>query len=59
MMLHIPQILTKQQVAELRQQLDASHSWIEGHQSAGSQAQKIKKIYNLILIALLIKLLPQ
>lgn len=43
MMLHIPQILTKQQVAELRQQLDASHSWIEGHQSAGSQAQKIKK----------------
>ncbi|OTG68561.1 Fe2+-dependent dioxygenase [Acinetobacter sp. ANC 4470] len=42
MMLHIPEVLTKQQVTELRQQLDASQAWIHGQQSAGSQAQKIK-----------------
>src|SRR5690606_28020321 len=42
MMLHIPEILTKQQVAELRQQLDASHAWVHGQQSAGFQAQKSK-----------------
>ncbi|CAB1208587.1 Fe2+-dependent dioxygenase [Acinetobacter bouvetii] len=42
MMLHIPEILTKQQVAELRQQLDTSQAWIQGQQSAGFQAQKIK-----------------
>lgn len=42
MMLHIPEILTKQQVTELRQQLDVSHAWIQGQQSAGFQAKKIK-----------------
>lgn len=42
MMLHIPEILSKQQVAELRQQLDNSQAWIQGQQSAGFQAQKIK-----------------
>lgn len=42
MMLHIPEILSKQQVAEFRHQLDHSHAWIDGQQSAGFQAQKIK-----------------
>ena len=42
MMLHIPEILTKQQIIELRQQLDVSHAWIQGQQSAGFQAKKIK-----------------
>ncbi|MCK8640141.1 Fe2+-dependent dioxygenase [Acinetobacter schindleri] len=43
MMLHIPAVLSKLQVAELRQQLDTSEHWINGQLSAGSQAQKIKK----------------
>ena len=42
MMLHIPEVLTKQQVTELRQQLDASQAWVHGQHSAGIQAQKIK-----------------
>lgn len=42
MMLHIPEILSKQQVAELRQQLDSSQAWVQGQHSAGFQAQKIK-----------------
>ena len=43
MMLHIPEVLTKQQVTELRQQLDTSQAWIHGQHSAGIQAQKIKQ----------------
>jgi PKHD-type hydroxylase len=42
-MLHIPAVLSKAQVAELRQQLGRSEHWMNGQLSAGSQAQKIKK----------------
>lgn len=42
MMLHIPAVLTKQQVVQIRHQLDHSHAWVSGQDSAGAQAQKIK-----------------
>lgn len=42
MMLHIPEVLNKQQVAELRQQIQQASVWVNGIQSAGQQAQQIK-----------------
>ncbi|AXQ21200.1 Fe2+-dependent dioxygenase [Acinetobacter wuhouensis] len=42
MMLHIPAVLTKQQVAEFRAQLQDEKLWLNGKLSAGSQAQRIK-----------------
>ena len=42
MMLHIPAVLTKQQVAEFRAQLQDEKLWLNGKLSAGSQAQQIK-----------------
>lgn len=41
MLLHIPQVLSKQQVAEVRQQLAAA-PWQAGAQTAGAQAAKVK-----------------
>ena len=42
MMLHIPAVLTKQQVTEFRAQLQDEKLWLNGKLSAGSQAQRIK-----------------
>lgn len=42
MMLHIPEVLSKRQVTELRQQIQQSSTWVNGAQSAGIQAQQIK-----------------
>jgi len=42
MMLHIPQVLNKHQVVELREQIQQQSVWIDGTHSAGPQAQKIK-----------------
>ena len=42
MMLHIPEVLNKQQVDELRQQIQQASVWVNGIQSAGQQAQQIK-----------------
>ena len=42
MMLHIPEVLSKQQVAEFRMQLENEKLWINGKISAGAQAQNIK-----------------
>lgn len=42
MMLHIPAVLTKQQVTEFRAQLQDEKLWLNGKLSAGSQAQQIK-----------------
>lgn len=42
MMLHIPEVLTKQQVIEFRTQLENDKVWINGKNSAGAQAQQIK-----------------
>ncbi|HQV22245.1 MAG: Fe2+-dependent dioxygenase [Moraxellaceae bacterium] len=41
MLLHIPQVLSKQQVAQLRQQLHAA-PWQAGANTAGAQAAKVK-----------------
>lgn len=41
MLLHIPAILSPTEVAEMRQQLDAAH-WLDGRQSAGAQASRVK-----------------
>lgn len=41
-MLHIPEVLTKAQVTELRHQLQHSTCWVSGTQSAGAQAQQTK-----------------
>lgn len=42
MMLHIPELLNKQQVLDIRQQIQQSSSWVNGAQSAGAQAQQTK-----------------
>lgn len=42
MMLHVPRVLDKEQVNQIRQQL-AQADWISGHATAGDQAQRIKQ----------------
>jgi PKHD-type hydroxylase len=42
MMLHIPGVLTAQQVAEMRRRLDASQ-WIDGRATVGEQGAKVKQ----------------
>ncbi|MET0338577.1 MAG: Fe2+-dependent dioxygenase [Caulobacter sp.] len=41
MMLHIPEVLTKQQVARLREVIDAA-DWIDGNATSGSQSRMAK-----------------
>ncbi|MBC9228783.1 Fe2+-dependent dioxygenase [bacterium SPL81] len=43
MMLHVPEVLDKQTVLKLRQQMQQPNLWINGSQSAGPQAQQTKK----------------
>jgi PKHD-type hydroxylase len=42
MMLHIPGVLTRDQVADMRRQLDAS-DWIDGRATVGEQGAKVKQ----------------
>lgn len=42
MMLHVPEVLTPQQVAELRIRLDAS-DWVDGRATVGSQGAQVKR----------------
>jgi PKHD-type hydroxylase len=42
MMLHIPQVLTPQQVADIRRRLDAS-DWVDGRETVGAQGAQVKK----------------
>lgn len=42
MMLHIPEVLSKQQVSEFRKLLEDEKLWVNGRNSAGAQAQQIK-----------------
>ena len=42
MLLHVPQVLTKAEVADLRQRLDAA-GWVDGAATAGAQAVHIKQ----------------
>ncbi len=41
MLLHIPQVLSKQEVAALRAEL-AAHDWVDGARSSGAQAVALK-----------------
>ena len=43
MMLHIPEVLSKVQVQQIRAELDTAAAWQNGQFSAGAQAQKIKQ----------------
>lgn len=42
MILHIPELLTKQQVQSIRQAMEQDNQWISGKSTAGGQAQQIK-----------------
>ena len=42
MLLHIPQVLSRAEVADIRQRLDAA-GWVDGLQTAGAQAATSKK----------------
>ncbi|MGB4074222.1 Fe2+-dependent dioxygenase [Pseudomonas sp.] len=42
MLLHIPQVLTKQEVAQIRGEL-AAHAWVDGAHSSGAQAASRKR----------------
>lgn len=42
MMLHIPEVLTPDQVADMRQRLDASN-WVDGRETVGEQGAKVKR----------------
>ena len=42
MLLHIPQVLSKAEVAALRAEL-AAHDWVDGAQTSGAQAAQLKR----------------
>lgn len=42
MLLHVPQVLSKAQVQQIRQTMEQEPQWIDGIRTAGPQAQKIK-----------------
>jgi PKHD-type hydroxylase len=42
MLLHIPEILTREQVAQFRQQLDGAE-WVDGRATVGDQGAKVKR----------------
>lgn len=42
MMLHIPGVLTREQVADMRRRLDASQ-WVDGRATVGTQGAKVKQ----------------
>lgn len=42
MMLHIPGVLTREQVADMRRRLEASH-WVDGRATAGTQGARVKQ----------------
>ncbi len=48
MLLHVPQVLTKAEVADIRQRLDAA-GWVDGAVTAGAQAVGIKQNQQLSL----------
>lgn len=42
MMLHIPEVLTAEQVADMRNRLNASN-WVDGRETVGEQGAKVKR----------------
>lgn|SRR5699024_1503121 len=43
MMLHIPQVLDKTTIANLRQQLETSDAWVDGRETVGAQGAEVKQ----------------
>ncbi len=43
MLLHVPHVLSKQQVQSIRQAMNQDNQWVSGKNSAGAQAQNIKE----------------
>lgn len=43
MLLHVPNLLTADQVNHMRQQLLASNDWVDGKQTVGSQGAEVKR----------------
>lgn len=43
MLLHIPQILSAEQVQAMRQQLQASEDWVDGRETVGVQGAEVKR----------------
>lgn len=43
MLLHIPQVLSRDEVAHIRQVLLASKDWVDGRQTVGSQGAQVKR----------------
>jgi PKHD-type hydroxylase len=42
MLLHVPNVLTREQVAEMRRRLDAT-DWVDGRETVGPQGAQVKK----------------
>jgi len=43
MMLHIPGVLTREQVATIRAQMDSAPEWVDGRESVGPQGAQVKR----------------
>lgn len=43
MMLHIPGVLTREQVAAIRARMDAAPEWVDGRESVGAQGAQVKR----------------
>lgn len=43
MMLHIPGVLTREQVAVIRARMDGASAWVDGRESVGSQGAQVKR----------------
>lgn len=43
MMLHIPGVLTREQVAQIRARMDAAPEWVDGRESVGTQGAQVKR----------------
>ncbi len=43
MMLHIPGVLTREQVASIRARMDAAPDWVDGRESVGPQGAQVKR----------------
>lgn len=43
MMLHIPGVLTREQVARMRERMDGAQEWVDGRASVGTQGAQVKR----------------
>ena len=43
MLLHVPNLLTAEEVSQLRQRLAASNDWVDGRETVGAQGAQVKR----------------